>query len=320
MEDARRATVEDEDLDDLDDVLEQFTAPPRPPPPSATSPPAAQPSSSSSAPTASASVAPPAGALDGLDDDFARELTKGMEELFKDVASGAGLGGVPAAGDGDAERERAFKAAWEAMLVESMNGSLDPEDLRGGAGTASTSTAGAGSGSTESFQDNIRKAMEKMKESDRKADEAASQGGDGGLEDLFARLGGDLGGEESEEDLKGMLEQMMSQLMSKEILYEPLKELHDKFPGYIKEHESTMSAEDKTRYESQYKVVGQIVGTFEDASYSDEDAEKGLKIVELMQEMQEFGSPPSEIMGPLPPGFDLGADGLPRVPDGCTIG
>ena len=39
---------------------------------------------------------------------------------------------------------------------------------------------------------------------------------------------GDLDSEESEEELKGILETMMSQLMSKEVLYEPLKELHDK--------------------------------------------------------------------------------------------
>ena len=88
-------------------------------------------------------------------------------------------------------------------------------------------------------------------------------------------------------------------------------------------------------------MVAQIVATFEDSSYTDDDPQKGLKIVELMQEvrslcsspmlqaltdatvylsqMQEYGSPPAEIMGPLPPGFDLGADGLPKLPEGCTI-
>jgi peroxin-19 len=35
-------------------------------------------------------------------------------------------------------------------------------------------------------------------------------------------------GGEGDEDLQGILETMMSQLMSKEVLYEPLKELHDK--------------------------------------------------------------------------------------------
>ena len=53
----------------------------------------------------------------------------------------------------------------------------------------------------------------------------------------------------------------------------------------MKDNAATMSAEDKTRYDAQYKIVTQIVAAFEDPSYSDEDAEKGLKIVELMQEV-----------------------------------
>ena len=60
----------------------------------------------------------------------------------------------------------------------------------------------------------------------RQADEAAAKGD--GLDDIFSRLQGDLDSTESEEELKGILETMMSQLMSKDVLYEPLKELHDK--------------------------------------------------------------------------------------------
>jgi hypothetical protein len=44
---------------------------------------------------------------------------------------------------------------------------------------------------------------------------------------MLAQLGA-AGDGESEEELHGLLETMMSQLMSKEVLYEPLKELHDK--------------------------------------------------------------------------------------------
>ncbi|KAI1792262.1 Pex19-domain-containing protein [Ganoderma leucocontextum] len=340
----RKTTVEDEDLDDLDDVIEQFNAPPRP-----TSQPAPPSASSSKSPSAAlskdgpsppaqpqAKLADPFG-MDGLDEDFARELTKGMESLFRDIATGAGLDGVPdmgteAEGVTDEEQEKAFRAAWEAMLVEGMNGTMNPEDLAAPAGagagkakaTATGNVAASSSGSgpsgepPQSFQENIKRAMDKLKESNQLADEAASKGGDG-LEDLISRISGDLDSTESEDDLKGMLETMMSQLMSKDVLYEPLKELHDKFPGYLKDHASTLSAEDKTRYEAQSKIVAQIVATFEDSSFSDDDPQKSLKVVELMQEMQEHGSPPSEIMGPLPPGFDLGSDGLPKLPDGCTI-
>lgn len=49
------------------------------------------------------------------------------------------------------------------------------------------------------------------------------------LESLLSQLdsGGNEGGEDNEE-LQNILETMMRQLMSKEILYEPLKELHEK--------------------------------------------------------------------------------------------
>lgn len=58
------------------------------------------------------------------------------------------------------------------------------------------------------------------------------------------------------------------------------------FPGYLKDNVSTLSAEDKTRYEAQSKVVAQIVATFEDPSFKDDDPQKSLKIVELMQEVR----------------------------------
>ncbi|EIW56168.1 Pex19 protein [Trametes versicolor FP-101664 SS1] len=318
----RKPTVEEEDLDDLDDVLEQFSAPP-PKPPAKPAP-----ASTSSSQTPLANDAPPSApkavdpfGLGGLDADFAAELTRGMESLFKDIAGGAGLDGIPGlseAEDGttDEERAKAFKAAWEAMLVEGMDGAMSAEEVSDKGKAAEGAAPGVGA-PTDSFQENIRKAMERMKESDRKADEATSSGD--GLDDIFSKLGDGVNGMESEEELQGLLENMMSQLMSKAVLYEPLKELSDKFPSYLKDNATTLSDEDKTRFAAQSKVVAQIVATFEDPSYTEDDPVKGLKIVELMQEMQEHGSPPAEIMGPLPPGFDLGADGLPKVPEGCTI-
>jgi len=130
---------------------------------------------------------------------------------------------------------------------------------------------------------------------------------------------GDLSGGESEEELQTLLEGMMTQLMSKEILYEPLKELHTKFPEYLKDNAETISADDKKRYNAQYAVVEKIVSIFDDPSYSDEDKGKGAEVVTLVNEMQSYGSPPADIMGPLPPGLDLGPDGIPNLPDGCII-
>lgn len=75
---------------------------------------------------------------------------------------------------------------------------------------------------------------------------------------------------------------MMTQLMSKDVLYEPLKELHEKFPSYLKDNAATLKPEDKQRYEAQQKLVTEIIAIFENSSYTPEDQEKGVRIVTLM--------------------------------------
>lgn len=53
----------------------------------------------------------------------------------------------------------------------------------------------------------------------------------------------------------------------------------------MREHDSTLSAEDKTRYRNQLEKVTQIVAVFEHPSYTDGDQEKGAKVVALMNEV-----------------------------------
>ncbi|KAJ3519123.1 hypothetical protein NM688_g9348 [Phlebia brevispora] len=157
--------------------------------------------------------------------------------------------------------------------------------------------------------------MEKLKESETSLNAEAGDDQET-LEKLLKSLGEDG---PPEDQLQGLLENMMTQLMSKEVLYEPLKELNEKFPAYMKEKAATLKDEDRKRFEGQQVVVQQVVAIFEDPGYSPENVEQNVRVVTLMNEMQSYGSPPSEIMGPLPPGLELGQDGLPKLPDSCTI-
>ncbi|KAG9098703.1 Peroxisome chaperone and import receptor [Ceratobasidium sp. 370] len=119
---------------------------------------------------------------------------------------------------------------------------------------------------------------------------------------------------EGDEGLQGMIENMMGQLMGKEILYEPLVELDAKFPGYFDEHPE-LSEEDKKKFKSQQALVKRIIAVFERPNYSDDNPEMSKEVLELMNQMQELGSPPAEILGEMPPGFDLNAEGMPKIPD-----
>lgn len=160
-----------------------------------------------------------------LTDDFADRLAEEMTSLFK------GLGIEPDAGsegaDGSANREQ-LAAAWEAMLVEGMNGMSEPAGARPSADASSPKPKDA------DFQSRIRSTMNKLKESEtglKSSDPAGSGDGDS-FQSLLSQLEGlgDLSGDGagSEEQLQGVLEAMMGQLMGKDVLYEPLKELHDK--------------------------------------------------------------------------------------------
>lgn len=106
---------------------------------------------------------------DALSAEFARELAEGMENLMKEIT-----GGNQSEGDQtEAERARAFKAAWEAMLVEGLDGTSADGGLpdlgqvlgQDGVGPSTSNKAG---GETTGFQDKIKQAMDKLKESESK--------------------------------------------------------------------------------------------------------------------------------------------------------
>ncbi|CAI4215366.1 unnamed protein product [Parascedosporium putredinis] len=206
-----------------------------------------------------------------LDDELAKELEKGMASFF------GGLEGSIAEATTDVDDETASAAA-----------------------TAGVSSA-AGPTSDASFQDTIRRTMERMKTSENKTTEDLSKDeGQDMLNDLMGLLGnGALGGEGGTDDLNKMLLGMMEQLTNKDILYEPMKELHDQFPGWLEANGSKCAADDLKRYEEQRVIVADIVAKFDEPSYSDSNPAHREYIVEKMQKMQAAGSPPPDLVGDL---------------------
>jgi peroxin-19 len=87
---------------------------------------------------------------------------------------------------------------------------------------------------------------------------------------------------------------MMEQLSNKEMLYEPMKELDVKFGPWIEKNKNSgkVSAEDMERFETQARVVKQIVEKFEEKSFSDDDPKCREYVWERMQEVScsTFGS------------------------------
>jgi len=241
------------------------------------------------------------------EEEFARKLQEGMSDLLKEL-------------DEDPELAKQMEA-----LVKGL------QESDGVPSSSDTQHASAGE---ESFQETIRKTMERMQNSGDQATAAVADGGDEDslaqlLKEMEAGAGGDGGGDE---DLSKMFLNMMEQLTNKEMLYEPMKELNTKFPSWIQENRGKVPDDKMKSYEEQQKIVAEIVTKFEEPGYTDQNPDHRQYIWERMQkvraqiysrttvsnpqQMQAAGSPPEALIAnPLGEGMpQLGEDGVPGCP------
>lgn len=93
---------------------------------------------------------------------------------------------------------------------------------------------------------------------------------------------------------------MMQSLLSAEVLLPSLKELSSKYPSYLAENASKLSAEEKEKYENQYKLMKEVCEELEKEKADDSAEVKKERfnvVLDRMQKMQELGQPPQEILG-----------------------
>lgn len=267
---------DEDDLSDLDDVLDEFAAINISPKPSPTS--SGPGRAISAAPTA---APPPTAPVLADDDEFANSLQAGMAELL-----------------GEFESNPEMQKQFEELVKELGDGMAaatdDTEDTASSSkdivDTTSTAKAAVdGSKTDASFQATIQQTMERMNASSAAATSASTSAGE---EDFLAAMlremeksGPEGLGAGGDEDFSSMLLGMMEHLTNKDILYEPMKELHDKFPGWLETHAATTGKEDLERYMEQKRLVDEIVGKFEEKEYSDDKVEYREFIVERMQKV-----------------------------------
>ncbi|UNI15837.1 Peroxisome chaperone and import receptor [Purpureocillium takamizusanense] len=280
---------DEDDLDDLDDMLDEFSSVKLDAGKTAKSADAAPPTSAPKSPApgpAPGTTDSQSTAEDGFsEDDFAKQLQAGMADLL-----------------GELEKSPEMQEQFEEMFKQMSAAAAADESATGTATDAasSSSKAPAGAGAADaSFQETIRRTMERMQNSGDQATAAAASGGaDDFMSEMLKQMSsGDFNAEGGEEEFSKMLMGMMEQLTNKEILYEPMKELDDKFPDWLENNKDKTPAEDLKRYEEQKSLVREIVAKFEESTYSDNNAADREYIVDRMQKMQAAGSPPSDLVG-----------------------
>ncbi|KAI0971591.1 Pex19 protein family-domain-containing protein [Xylaria arbuscula] len=283
---------DEDDLDDLDDMLDEFST-------VKLSSKADVPKSTAPPPTASASTGPATGdealdtedSLPSLDDfseeEFQKQLQAGMAELMGDLE-----------GSASPDMQAQFENIFKGLEASAPGGSSDrsasiPQSPEGIAAELSQDA---------SFQETIKRTMARMQESGDQATAAATAEGseDDFIAEMLKAMKDIPGGDGNEEDFSKVLMGMMEQLTNKEILYEPMKELNDKFPGWMEKNKDTLAKDDLKRYQEQQTLVAEMVTKFQEPTYSDSKPVDREYIVDRMQKMQAAGSPPHDLVGDMP--------------------
>ena len=318
----------DPDFDDLDDVLDQFSA--NAPPPTKQSTASSEPPSKPE-PIASGPGRPegpfshidvPTGpGANESEDDFIKRLTAEMSSVMGQMSLPADSNATPEdlAKMGKELEEFTHKMENEGIKPEDLLKAILGEEKGGQLGDAANAERHRRESQPKSperpaskatFEDTIRKTIERMEDSSTKATTAVQEKSE---EDMLADMLKALESGDGEGDLSKMFLGMMEQLTSKELLYEPMLELHQKFPDWLARNKGKLKAEGYARYARQKEIVKDIVSKFEENGYSDEDPKCREYIWEKMQKMQEQGAPPEDlIQNPIP---GLGGDGPPE--EGC---
>jgi peroxin-19 len=267
---------EEDDLSDLDDVLDEFantkidSKAPAAPTAKAQDAPISAPSASG--PGRPEDMSP--GALLVEDEDaFAKQLQKEMEQLL---------------GQGDFGKQ--FEDIMKEMSLETGANPLaaDPPSSSSKEGKGNAESSESAAKAEKNFQETIKKTMERMQNSgDAAGAAAASSSQDDMLAQMLASMGegGFGGGDGDDEDFSKILMGMMEQLTNREILYEPMKELNDKFPKWMEANSTKVEADDLKRYQEQQVLVKEITERFERKGYSDNNAGDREYIVERMQKV-----------------------------------
>ena len=257
-------------------------------------------------------------ALDEFEDDLEDDEQEGLRAAIQESASrteGALLADKFGSGEGAVEGNEDIAAAMSALMDEMKNPEFAStlEDTfkqlaaggPAGSGTnpfAGVGKAGAGNNPMDASVANTLKLLAETGKDLEGTDSAAAEAmGEEIMNQMmkeFEKLG-------EKEDFQDIMDGMMRQLLSRDVMYDPMKQITAKFPEWLAEHEDSLPAEDYERYGRMYQYFQKIVAVYES------EPNNHQRLMELMQDMQECGQPPAEIVKELAPGLEFGPDGMP---------
>ncbi|CAM9128300.1 unnamed protein product [Phaeothamnion confervicola] len=120
-----------------------------------------------------------------------------------------------------------------------------------------------------------------------------------------------------------VVDNILQQLLSKELMYDPIKQVCDKYPEWLAQHRARFTQEEYTRYGTQYQYFQRVLAVYET------EPDNFPRLMELLQDLQEHGQAPhplpscrhpteqvpADIIKELAPGLEFNAEGMPVMPN-----
>lgn len=125
------------------------------------------------------------------------------------------------------------------------------------------------------------------------------------MEDMIAQFEA-LG---EKEDYNEVIDGVMRQLLSKDLMYEPSKQICDRFPEWLALHKQNLSDAEYTNYGKQYQTFQKLLAVY------DSEPDNFPRLMELMFDLQSYGQPPADIIKDLAPGLKFDENGMPIMPN-----
>ncbi|XP_023955312.1 peroxisomal biogenesis factor 19 [Bicyclus anynana] len=132
---------------------------------------------------------------------------------------------------------------------------------------------------------------------------------DADLANMFNNFNLGDGGNQEGNMFLPFMQGMMQSLLSKEVLYPSLKELVEKYPAWLAENKGKIEQSEYERFEQQQSLMQQVCAELEPEQETDAEDVKRKRfdtVLKLMQQMQDLGQPPTELVGDIsapPEGF-----------------
>ena len=159
------------------------------------------------------------------------------------------------------------------------------------------------------MDENVAQTLKMLAEASKGMEGADASQAEAMGEELMQKMMEEFEKMGQKEDFANVVDGMMHQLLSKDVMYEPMKQVCDKFPEWLADNEEKLPKEDYERYGQQYQFFQRILAVY------DSEPDNFARLMELFQDMQDLGQPPADIIKELAPGLKFGPDGMPMLPN-----